>query len=607
MKKRIIIPGIAFLFILVLISVSILFLLKEGIFTFQPTDLFRKSYGKTNSLDSVKINQLNIKAFNLRLTDSKKTLDLADRSLNLAIPINYIPGIAEAYRVKGIAYYYLNNTELAVKNYMVALKYFRQIKDIKKEARIYNNIGNLYKEINYEKALLNYNKALLLSKDLKNNEIAAGLSFNISTIYRIKGEYKKSLKYLETSNQIFTARKDTAQMILYLQNSAIVLFYLNNFKNAKMRLFEAIEKAKKHNLYNIIVGSNLTLATIYIKEKNYLAAEQSIIEGLKYSEILKDNTLKNTLLYKAYEIEKKRENYRKALDYLTLVYKNDSLLLSQNQSDNIGKTSTHYLQQQKIQENELIIARQKYRETLYWWIITVIISIVLLAAVAGLMIYLFIDKKRKRKELQIQNTITALEQKAFQAMMNPHFVFNVMTSIQYFIGREETHAANQILTGFARLMRKHLEICINSSITLNEEINYLRLYLSLEKIRFSDKMDYSIRVDNDIDADEIIIPSMLIQPFIENAIWHGIKPKEEGGFIKLDFSYLNNELSVVITDNGIGISNSKKNKTIGHISRGLELIHERVKLLNKLHRRSIHIRQLQTGDSGTEVLISFPV
>jgi len=290
------------------------------------------------------------------------------------------------------------------------------------------------------------------------------------------------------------------------------------------------------------------------------------------------------------------------------VYRHDSLQLSKIMTDNIDKTSLHYLQIQKIKRNELIIAQQKYKETQFWWVITIIVSIVLLSVLIGIVVILYSQKRKQKKELQTQNTIAILEQKALQAMMNPHFVFNVINSIQYFIGINESKAANQILTGFARLMRKHLEICLKSSITLLEEIQYLNLYLSLEKLRFADKMNYAINIDEEIESEEITIPSMLIQPFIENAVWHGLLPKEDLGYISVDFKYQEDMLSIKILDDGIGISNSTKSKSAGkHTSRGLQLIHERIHLLNKINKTSIHISQRQTGESGTEVLISIPV
>ena len=607
MKKSFIIPVASFILLIIFTLGLISLLLQEEPITIPLKKYFWKPAIKPNLSDSAEVTQINKAAFALRLTDPSKTLQLAENSLNLAKKINYAPGIAEAHRVKGVGYYYLNNTELAVKNYIEALKYFKQIKDIKNEARVYNNIGNLYREIDYNKALLYYKKALSIAKPLNIEELTAGLYLNIANILRFQGDYKNSLKYLEISNEIFTKTRDTINFISSLQNSGIIFYKLKDFETAKKQLFDAINQAKKHNLYKVLVGSNLTLAAIYLEQGEHSKAENSINEGIKYSRILDDNNSIYYFLYKAYELEQKRKNYSKALKYLKEVQYHDSLQLSRNLSDNIGKTSSHYLQLQKIQENELVIAQQKYKETQSWWIITIIISIVLLAALIGIVIYFLSQKKKRKKELKIQNTIATLEQKALQAMMNPHFVFNVMNSIQYFISRKESQEANQILSGFARLMRKHLEICLNSSITMHEEINYLRLYLSLEKIRFSEKMDYTITADPEMDTDDIYIPSMLIQPFIENAIWHGIMPKDGGGLIKLDFRCTDNKLRISIKDNGIGISNSKKTKTTGHISRGLELIHERVNLLNKLHKRKIYISQVQTGDSGTEVLITIPV
>jgi sensor histidine kinase YesM len=140
-----------------------------------------------------------------------------------------------------------------------------------------------------------------------------------------------------------------------------------------------------------------------------------------------------------------------------------------------------------------------------------------------------------------------------------------------------------------------------------EEIEYLSLYLSLEQIRFTEKMEYNFTVEINIDVEETVLPPMLIQPFIENAIWHGIMPKDTGGTIDINITCENDILQIKITDNGVGISNSMKNKLSGHISRGLELIQERIELINMLNNRNISISKIQTGESGTEVVIQIPV
>lgn len=568
---------------------------------------FYNSDEQASLTDSIRINKLNKEALILRHNYPLKTINKADSALALAKKINYFFGIAEANRIKGIGHYYLNNMNLAVKSYVEALKYFKLIKDSKNEAKVYNNIGNLYKDINYQKSLEYYKKALNISRGQNDEELIAGLYFNIASAYQKSEHYKDALFYFEKSNKIFLKSRDTISILLNFLNTGIVYSKIKNYDEAEVRLIKAIEGSQKNKLYNILTESYITLASINIEKELFSEANKNIQEGLKYSKIENNLDLKQKLLYIAYSLEQRRKNYPKALEYLKKVYQRDSLLLSENKSDNIGKTSSYYSQLQKIQENELIIARQKFQETKYWWILTLIISIVLLTIIISLFIFFMLQRRKRKRELEIQSTITTLEQKALRATMNPHFIFNVMNSIQYFIGIRESKAALQLLTGFARLIRKHLELCLKNTITLNEEIHYLNLYLSLEKIRFAEKMNYSIHIDRDIETEEIMIPSMLIQPFIENSIWHGLMPKENGGFINLDFKYHNNYLTISIKDNGIGITNSIKTKTQVHISRGLDLIKERVKLLNLLNETYIQISQSQTGKTGTVVIIKIAV
>jgi len=217
------------------------------------------------------------------------------------------------------------------------------------------------------------------------------------------------------------------------------------------------------------------------------------------------------------------------------------------------------------------------------------------------------QKNKEQKQLLNKNKILMLEQRALQAMMNPHFVFNVMNSIQHYINTQDTSSANKILTGFARLIRKNLDICTRSFITLEEEIDYLTLYLDLEKKRFGDRFSYIINIDAHIDQDERTVPSMLLQPYVENAIWHGLMPKEEGGEIVIRITEdASHSLLIKIIDNGIGINTSQRTKKAGHESKGMSLIQERINLLNQIGVNPIQIYISQNGDSGTTVAILIP-
>ncbi|TKC10598.1 diguanylate cyclase [Pedobacter polaris] len=243
-----------------------------------------------------------------------------------------------------------------------------------------------------------------------------------------------------------------------------------------------------------------------------------------------------------------------------------------------------------------------------WWFLVIML---LIGAYLLYIITVKITKRQKNKEqeqLLLKNKILMLEQQALQAMMNPHFVFNVMNSIQHYINTQNTSSANKILTGFAKLIRKNLEICTKSYINLEEEIEYLNLYLSLEKNRFGDKFKYSITVDPQIDKEETLLPSMLLQPYIENAIWHGIMPKEDGGEVKLAISQKDEDyLWIKIIDNGIGIKNSLSTKNTAHQSKGMNLTQERINLLNQIEAKPIQLFVEQNGNSGTTITILVPL
>ena len=246
----------------------------------------------------------------------------------------------------------------------------------------------------------------------------------------------------------------------------------------------------------------------------------------------------------------------------------------------------------------------------FWQSTYFILLLILLASITFYKIAVIITRQQKNKEQQqllYKNKILMLEQRALQAMMNPHFVFNVMNSIQHYINTKDTSSANKILTGFAKLIRKNLDICTRSFITLEEELDYLNLYLNLEKKRFGEKFNYYFEIDETIDQDETLLPSMLLQPYIENAIWHGLMPQEEGGEIKILITKADNQAMLIrIIDNGVGFDNSIKIKKDSHDSRGMSLTQERIHLINQTEVNPIQIEVAQNGNSGTIISILIP-
>lgn len=247
-------------------------------------------------------------------------------------------------------------------------------------------------------------------------------------------------------------------------------------------------------------------------------------------------------------------------------------------------------------------------------VVQVLLLVFILSAIGWAVYYKTRSVVRKERERnKIEKQIAGLELRALQAQMNPHFIFNVLNSIQQFVIHNNELAANDYLTRFARLMRLFLESSKNRYVTLETEIDQLSLYLSLEKLRFDDKFEYTIKADVGLSKSEIQIPSMLIQPFAENAINHGLVHKTQKGRLFIEFVLMNNNmLKCTIDDDGVGRREARRieeQKNKKHISRGMQLIEERVKTYNFIEDIDIRIQitDKEPPRIGTKVEIIIPL
>jgi streptogramin lyase/anti-sigma regulatory factor (Ser/Thr protein kinase) len=255
---------------------------------------------------------------------------------------------------------------------------------------------------------------------------------------------------------------------------------------------------------------------------------------------------------------------------------------------------------------------------LTWWFIT-------LSSIALLLTFYSIYRYRRqnlitsleKEKYEFQSKMLTLEQQSLNSSMNRHFIFNALNSIQYYINRKDRLSANIYLSNFAKLIRKNLDSSQSNFTSLQEEIERLELYLNLEHMRFKDKFEYSINIDTDVDTESIEVPAMLLQPFLENSIWHGILTKKELGVIKVNISKTQDgEILFSIQDNGIGIETSRREKlntTGNHISKGMSITNGRIDLIRKMTRQNIklegpyEILKDHNTVAGTEVRIYLPI
>ncbi|HRO98946.1 MAG TPA: two-component regulator propeller domain-containing protein [Flavobacteriales bacterium] len=254
---------------------------------------------------------------------------------------------------------------------------------------------------------------------------------------------------------------------------------------------------------------------------------------------------------------------------------------------------------------------------LRWWFFA--LTALALGAIAyGIHRYRSLQRERRERtrQLMLRSRMLQLEQQALNANMNRHFVFNALNSIQYHINKQDRATASKHLTSFAKLIRRNLDASQNDTTTLSEELERLELYLQLEHMRFKDRFRYRIEVDPAVNTMQVRLPAMMLQPYVENSIWHGILPTERQGEVFIGVRPSSpGRVMVVIQDDGVGVDHSRRSKgaTGDHISRGIEITKGRADVLRRLELTDIRIngpdqRHGPGGEvQGTEVTIELPL
>ncbi|MEP7317944.1 MAG: two-component regulator propeller domain-containing protein [Panacibacter sp.] len=241
--------------------------------------------------------------------------------------------------------------------------------------------------------------------------------------------------------------------------------------------------------------------------------------------------------------------------------------------------------------------------------VAVIIAALLFGASS---LYFKHERKKRINRATLEADMATLKQQALNAMMNPHFIFNALGSIQHYLNQNNAEKASFYLNRFARLIRKNLDTATRHFITLEDEIERLKLYLEIEKMRAGEKLSFSFTIAPGIETDVILVPSMMIQPFIENAIIHGILPLQNGGTVHIEVAEKQDKIFISISDDGMGIKNSLLSKTnYEHKSMGMEFISKRLHLLsikyNRLFAVNIIDRLEAEQCSGTKVILELPI
>ncbi|MBX2922596.1 MAG: histidine kinase [Chitinophagaceae bacterium] len=413
---------------------------------------------------------------------------------------------------------------------------------------------------NTTEAIGNFKKAIEVSPDPK--EIAS-LNNKIAGVYAAGNELDKAIALSETVLAEAKKGGDTEQQIDQLHILSEYYQQHKNFKHADMLLQEA---------YNLAVASG-----------NTGKAKTSAL-----------------LLAAFYKTQNRNEDatrtYQTFLNNLDSIIKKDSSLVDSKLFE-VTEERIKELEKEKVLQNELMQKKTRFN---YFLIGSVVLMTLLLIFIA-----------RALSAIRIKNKKIALQ--SLRREMNPHFIFNSLNSVNQYIAENNELEANKYLTSYSSLMRNVMENSGKDLVPLSVEIDQLKRYLELEHQRFSEKFDYTIDLPEEIDAEAILIPNMLIQPHLENAVWHGLRYRPGKGKLLLQFQKKGKTIVVIITDDGIGIAQSRLLKTDNqkqYQSRGISNTMERIGLLNKVYKTEISLKIEEIKEeniTGTRVIINVPI
>lgn len=537
------------------------------------------------------------------------------RALEISQSIHDSTSIAYAYNNMGVAYRRLDETEKAFKYHFDALNISRATGDRRNRAIAMNSIGNIYLSIgDFKSAIIEFEQCLKQEKEMGINIGQAINNANLGEAYEGLGEFDKAIAYYKEAlkfNQLENSDKGLAitynllgKVYLKKNDYDLALSYLNDAVSYNHRLRDRINVADNY----------ITIGKIYVKKGEYKNALDVLNRGL----VIAREIGSQSLIIDAYKVIGQTEsmvgNYDKGYDFLNKAYELRDSIFKEQATPQMAKMRTLYELDKK--EDQIRLLRQenqinqlKLNNRLYTLVAAGIIIVLLFS---GILFFLY-NRRQKSYKLMLEYELQSL-----RSQMNPHFIFNAMNSIDNYIWKNKREEASSYLIKFSNLMRMTLQNSRTKTIRLADEIGFLKLYLELENFRLEEKLNYRIEISPELDVDEVVIPSMVVQPFVENAVLHGLSHKDDGERLLIIRFYRNENLIVCeVEDNGVGreaAKASQENKLFKKQSVGIQVTEERVALLKQITgNRNLQIKIIDLKDDGnsqalgTKVIIRLPL
>jgi tetratricopeptide (TPR) repeat protein len=556
-----------------------------------------------------------------------------EKSIPILTSLDEYEGLGKAYAWMGFLY-------AAVGNYDSSFDYLSRSLLIREKSSDYmcvtgalTNLGHLYRTAgDLDDAMDYYQRGLKYAKEHDVNGWNY-LDEPLGVIYLLMHKPDSSLYYLRQSIEIDPENKMTLIAIgeTYLQEK--------KYDSALSIFLGPIARFRKGNDRWDLMRVLLDAGEAYLGKGESRQALKLIQEGCQIAceaNVRRYMTRAYLLSFKAYQGQKKNDSASYFLQmYATL---NDSVVNSDfrwklTNYKHRGELMQKTQEIEQLNKDNLVKNQELERQSQVKWILGACLFLVLMV---GFISYVSISLKRKNERLhnkqleqdnqlrqleteriqaELHQKTTQLEMEVLRAQMNPHFIFNSLNSINRFVLKNERTQASEYLTKFSRLVRMILQNSQATLITLESELDSLKLYLELEALRFDYHFEYRVSIPEDLDITAPKVPPLIIQPYVENAIWHGLMHKEETGKLEIDISQENDFLCIRVMDNGIGRKQSAalaSKSVTRHKSMGMRITSQRINSIkHPLSGESpVSINDLVNPDgtpAGTEVIIKIPI
>ncbi len=526
--------------------------------------------------------------------------------------------------------------------YNESIGYFNNCITLAKKERLkgyipvcYYNISDVYKSMDNTK---DYNKSLQEFIDASHNENDS-LSLNVgyyllgssltgenrnyrkadslefqdykvpdSLVFR---DFKRADSLLRISLAISLKRRDTVYTVLSLANLGWNFYREKKFSSAITEYNRSLKYSTHMKYHGYSANAYGNLGTIYRDEgKSELSLKY-------YAKSIEEAKLDNDMnsVYWVYldmsDMYLQKKDTSDAFKNYVLYKKYNDLYMKRSNTQGLADAKIRYDAETHNKELQLLSLRVSNQKLLIYGYT----GLFILSLAIGILIFSRARINSKRRLSEMNRKISEVTQANLRQQMNPHFIFNTLNSIQYYMYQHDKLATNNYLTKFSSLMRKVLENSQHTSVPLRDELDALSLYLELEKIRFKEKFDYKINIDEELDTLLYKVPTMLIQPYVENSICHGVMPLEGNGLVKIDLKLEKSYISCTIEDNGIGREAAQERKMKSeknHNSLGTQIVTSRLDLVNTLYGTSLKTIYTDLKNEnglpvGTRVVIHIPI